>query len=102
MVTDVISKPLYQILTELTQEQRLDVALTMAVKELIRLKLKEATGFRQEFEQRYNMTFEAFQSAWNQDQIEDKHSYETERDYWEWEASITDENRLQDMVHLLP
>jgi hypothetical protein len=102
MITDLISRPLYQILTDLTQEQRLDVALALAVKELIRLKLKEATEFRQNFEQRYNMTFETFQSAWDRGQVNDQYSYETERDYWEWEASVTDENRLRVMLQQLP
>jgi hypothetical protein len=34
--------------------------------------------------------------------ISDKHSYEVERDYWEWEAAMTDEERLQEMLESLP
>jgi len=34
--------------------------------------------------------------------IADKHSYEVERDYWEWEATVTDEERLRQMLESLP
>ena len=37
MYTDVISKPLYQILSDLTQESRLEVALPLAIKDWVRL-----------------------------------------------------------------
>jgi hypothetical protein len=40
--TDVISKPVYRILSELTQESRLEVALPLAIKDWVRLSLKEA------------------------------------------------------------
>ncbi len=55
MITDVISKPIYRILSDLTQESRVEVALPLAVKDLIRLKLKEPRERRQEFELRYGM-----------------------------------------------
>ena len=41
MVTDVISKSIYEILCELTQESRVEVALPLAIKDWVRLKLKE-------------------------------------------------------------
>ena len=67
----------------------------MTAKDLIYLKLKEAEELRKQFEERYQMEFEAFKRAWNDGQIPNKHSYEVERDYWEWEASVTDEKRLR-------
>jgi hypothetical protein len=102
MYTDVISKPIYQILSDLTKESRLEVALPLAIKDLIRLKLKEARGQREALEQRYGMDFQAFKQAWKEGRIADKHSYEVERDYWEWEATVTDEERLQQMLESLP
>lgn len=102
MSADVISKPIYRILTNLTQESRLDVALPLAVKDLVRLKLKEAREQREAFEQRYEMEFGAFQEAWQAGHIVNKHSYEVERDYWEWEAAVTDEVRLKEMLESLP
>ena len=101
MYSDVISKPIYQILSDLTQESRLEVALPLAIKDWVRLKLKEARAQREAFEQRYGMDFPAFKQAWQEGQIADKHSYEVERETWEWEAAVTDEERLQQMYENL-
>ena len=102
MLEAVISKPIYRILADLTQESRLEVALPIAVKDLVRLKLKETEERKAAFEQRYGMDFEAFKQAWGEGRIADKHSYEIERDYWEWEATVTDEDRLRQMLESLP
>jgi hypothetical protein len=48
------------------------------------------------------MDFQAFQQAWHDGLIEHRHSYEVERDYWEWEATVTDEERLLEMFESLP
>jgi len=74
----------------------------MAVKDLVRLKLKETGERKAAFEQRHGMYFEAFKQAWDEGRIADKHSYEIERDYWEWEATVTDEDRLRQMLESLP
>lgn len=102
MTETAISKPIHKILTDLTGEMRFDVALHLATKDLVRLKLKEAEEQRKQFEERYQMDFEAFKRAWDEGQITDKHSYEVERDYWEWEAAVTDEKRLREMLEELP
>jgi asparagine synthetase A len=47
------------------------------------------------------MEFQAFKQAWQEGSIENKHSYEVERDYWEWEAAVTDEERLREMLETL-
>ena len=102
MYSDVISKPICRILSDLTQESRLEVALPLAIKDWVRLKLKETREQRDAFEQRYGMDFPAFKQAWRQGCIANKHSYEVEHDYWEWEATVTDEERLQRMLESLP
>ncbi len=94
MYTNVISKPIYQILSDLTQESRIEVALPLAIKDWVRLKRKETGEQRELFEQRYGMDFQAFKQSWREGRIANKHSYDIERDYWEWEATITDEKRL--------
>jgi hypothetical protein len=70
----------------------------MTMKGLMCLKLKEAEEQRKRFEQRYKMDFETFKRAWNEGQIPNKHSYEVERDCWEWEAAVTDERQLREML----
>ena len=97
-----ISKPMYQILANLTRKTRLEVALPMAIKDLVRLKLADAARSRMAFEQQYGIDFEAFRQAWEEDRVADKHSYDVERDYWEWEAAVTDEQRLKHMIERMP
>jgi hypothetical protein len=70
----------------------------MTTEDPVCLKFKEAEEQRKRFEERYQMDFEAFKQAWNEGQIPNKHSYEVERDYWEWEAAVTEERRLQEML----
>jgi len=101
MTEPVISQSIYKILTDLTGEPRFEVALPLAAKELVRLKLKEVEEQIKQFEQRYQMDFSLFKQAWDEDKIASKHSYEIERDYWEWEAAITNRARLEEMLDSL-
>lgn len=101
MLEATISKPIYRVLSDLTQEPRLEVALPLAVKDLLRLKLKEAKEQKETFEQQYGMDFEAFEQAWEEGRIADRHSYDVERDYWEWEAAVADEKKLRQMLESL-
>jgi hypothetical protein len=101
MVMEIISKPVYRVLSDLTQESRVEVALPLAMKDWVRLRLKEAQERREMFRERYGMDFQTFQEAWEKGRIPDKHSYEVERDYWEWEAAVTDVERLQEMQESL-
>ena len=101
MTESVISKSIYKILTDLTGEARFEVALHLAMKELVRLKLKEVEEHMKQFEQRYQMEFSLFKQTWNEGRIANKHSYEVERDYWEWEAAVTNRARLQEILDSL-
>lgn len=102
MYSDVISKPIYRVLSDLTQESRVEVALVLAIKDWVRLKLKEVREQQEFYRQRYGMDFSAFKEAWIEGRISNRHSFEVERDYWEWEAATTDEERLQEMLESLP
>ena len=102
MLETVITKPIYRILTALTREERVEVALPLAMKDWVRLRLHEAQDQRRTYEQRYGMDFAAFKRDWHADRIPEAHSYETERAYWEWEAIVTDEERLQQIAESLP
>lgn len=101
MYEGVITKPVYQVLSELTQETKVEVALPLAIKDWVRLRLKEAQQERDGFERRYGMDFATFQRAWRAGQIPNAHSHQVEQDYWEWEAAITDEEQLQRMLDTL-
>jgi hypothetical protein len=95
--TDVISKPIYQILTYMTHTSRIEIALPLAVRELVSLKLKETAREISGFEQRYGRDFKAFKTAWHQKQIPDPYSYEVERDFREWESAVSDYEQLRRM-----
>ncbi len=101
MITDVVSKPIYQILNTLTGEPRVEVALPLALKELVHLKLQEANLQRSTFEERYYTNFATFKLAWSNQPDNQKHSYEVEQDFWEWEAAVTDEARYNEMLKTL-
>jgi hypothetical protein len=47
------------------------------------------------------MDFFQFKDNWEQDAIPNKHTYEVEQDYWEWEAAVMDEQRLKEMLDML-
>ena len=101
MLETVISKPIYRVLTDLTQQPRVEVALPLAIKDWVGLKLADAEARRQAFEKRYGTDFEAFRRAWAEDRIPNRHAYEVESDYWEWEAAVTDQQRLVVMLDSL-
>lgn len=101
MYEEAITKPLYQVLRELTRETKVEVALPLAIKDWVRLRLKEVRQQRDSFEQRYGMDFAAFQQAWQTGRIPNAHSRQVEQDYWEWEAAITDEQQLERMLETL-
>jgi hypothetical protein len=46
----VITKPVYPVLSELTKETRVEVALPIAIKDWVRLRLQEAGQQRDRFE----------------------------------------------------
>ena len=102
MITEVVSKPVYRILNTLTGEPRVEVALPLALKELLRVRLHAADQQRSAFEQRYGMDFPAFKNNWNNTEDPQKHSYEVEQDLWEWEAAVTDAVRYHEMSQSLP
>ena len=102
MYSHVISKPIYRVLGDLTQESIVEVALPLAIKDWVRLKLKQARAQQEVYKERYGMEFSAFKEAWQAGRIADRHSYDVERDYWEWEAATTDVERLQEMLQSLP
>jgi len=46
MLETMISKPIYRVLIDITREPRLEVSLPLAMKDLVRLKLKATKEHR--------------------------------------------------------
>jgi hypothetical protein len=93
-----ISKPMHRVLSSLTGENRADVALELAAKDLVRLKLKDAEEQIRHFQTHYGMDFAVFKEAWHAGKIANKHTYEVEKDYWEWESAVEDDKKLRQLL----
>ncbi|MEW6405922.1 MAG: hypothetical protein AB1649_29390 [Chloroflexota bacterium] len=99
--TVVLPKSVHNILSRLTGQSRSDIALSLAIKDLVRLRLSEAQSRIAEFEKKYGMTFSEFEEACENGKIQDPYSYEVEKDDWEWEAAVTDLETLEEISRWL-
>ncbi len=99
--TVVVPKAVQNILQRLTGQSRPDIALSLAIKDLVRLRREETQTRIKEFEKKYGMTFQEFEAACEDGRIKDPDSYEVEKDDWEWEAAITDQEALEEISQWL-
>ena len=103
MVYDVaIPKPIFNVVTKLTHQSEVEVALTLAIKDWIRLKMERLAVERQVFEKKWGMDYAEFKRRWLDGLIPDAYSYAVEKDYFDWEAVVTNEEYLQEMSDSLP
>ncbi len=86
----ILPKAVYNTLHELTGETRPDRALSLALKDLIQLKLESVQNQIKVFEEKYGMNFSLFDKKMRAEEIPDSYSYEVEWDYLHWEAAIGD------------
>jgi len=100
--TMVLPKETAQLLVDLTGEARVDVALTMIIREYARQQLTKLGNELQKFERKYGMSFEAYRHIWNADDNEDHYTFEAEDDYLMWEGAVTRHKRLSDNFAWLP
>jgi hypothetical protein len=97
----VIPRATHNLLRRLTGESRPDIALSLALKDLVRLRTESAEACIANFEKKYSMNFRDFEEAWKGGKIEDAYSYPVEQEYLEWEATVTDLEALQEIVQWL-
>jgi hypothetical protein len=98
MDTLVLPKPAYNVLRRLTGETRPDVALSVALKDLVRLRLEAAQSVIAVYEEKYGIPFSDFQEAWQAGHVSAQYSYAVEGDYWAWEAAVSDIKALQELA----
>jgi hypothetical protein len=98
MDTLVLPIQAYNVLRRLTGETRPDVALSTALKDLVRLRLEAAQALIGAYEKQYAMSFSEFQEAWQGGRIAAPYSYSVEGDYWAWEAAESDVKALREMA----
>ncbi|MBI3152484.1 MAG: hypothetical protein HYZ21_10145 [Chloroflexi bacterium] len=94
----IIPKGMHNILRRLTGQSRPDIALSLAIKDLIRLRIETAEARIAAYEQKYGMQFPEFERAWKNGEIKDPYSYPVEQDYMQWETAIADLGLLQEML----
>ncbi len=94
----IIPKGMHNILRRLTGQSRPDIALSLAIKDLIRLRIEAAEARIAAYEQKYGMQFPEFERAWKNGEIKDPYSYPVEQDYMQWETAIADLGLLQEML----
>lgn len=94
----VLPKSTYKLLHQLTGETHPNRALSLALKDLIRLKLEEVETRIRAYEQKYGMSFAVFDKKMQAEGIPDSYSYEVEQDYLYWEAAIGDRKALRELA----
>lgn len=66
--------------------ETVEAKIIYLARETIAAKLRECNERISDYEFRYGMSFEDFDAAWDKGGIPDKHSYQVESDFIEWEA----------------
>ena len=97
MVTKSATFPnsVYEALRQLTHESRIDLALPLALKDLLKLKMQNVDEKIATFEKKYNLSHAEFEQACRDGGIKDPYSYEIEKDDWEWEALLAERKELE-------
>ena len=91
------TKSVEKILIDLTGEPRAEVALHVALKDVVEHRLELIETETGKMEAKYRVAFPEFKKKWEEGQIEQKHSYEVEKDYWEWEGLVSRKNKIEEI-----
>ncbi len=94
----MIPKGTHNVLSRLTGQSRPDVALSLAIKELIRFRIEATKEKISTYEKKYGMNFPEFEQAWKEGKIKDPYSYPVEQDYMQWETALADLKILEEMT----
>ena len=92
-----VTKSLEKILIDLTGEPRADVALHVALKDVIAHRLEIIESESKRLESKYHLTFPDFKLKWEKGEIEQKYSYDVEKDYWEWEGLVSRRDKIEEI-----
>jgi len=90
-----IPKQTKKILTDITGDPRLEVAIKMTLKDAAKYRLNEINKSIKKFSGKYRIDFSNFEKSWKEGKIKDKFPYNIEKDYLEWDSLITRKNKLE-------
>ncbi len=86
----ILSPKLGEVLVKTTHSKDIDDALNKIFSEYLELKLKTLQETIVEFQKKWGMTFEKFKKHFKEGTLkEDTYSFNTEKDYWQWEEAET-------------
>ena len=94
MSAPTVPKVALKALTELTGKPRFDVALLITLRDAIEHRLEKINVAIQNYERKYDMSFEQFRARGEENNIPDQFSYEVEDDYLEWEGLVSRKEKL--------
>lgn len=86
----VVTEKTRKILKILTGESRLEIAISLVIRQLIQFRMKATQARITVFEQKYGMSFTDFEEACKTGKFENSHLYEVEKDDWEWDVAIVE------------
>jgi hypothetical protein len=84
-------------LRDLTGEPRPDVALLLVLRDALAYRLEQIETDLRAFETKYGMPFERYRHHWEAEDRDEDYHWEAEQDYLEWEALVTQKQRLEDV-----
>lgn len=96
-----ISTNILKALTEITGEPRVELAIMEIIKDSVEHRIQKIEQEIKTLEKKYSMNFKEFEQKFQREQIPDQYSYETERDYLEWEGLETRLKKYQSLPGFL-
>jgi hypothetical protein len=93
-----LPKPAYNVLRRLTGETPPDVTLSIALRDLVRLRLEAVQSVIADYKKKYGIPFNEIKEAWQAGCISAQYSYTVEEDYWTWEAAVNDKTALEELA----
>ena len=81
-----VGEKLIRVLEAFAPGEDLETKLENVTRERLESRLGECNAALSGFETKYGMPFAEFAVAWQAGNIPQRHSYEVERDFMEWEA----------------
>lgn len=97
-----VSKRTAKLLKEITGEPRVDAAVLMTLRDALSHRLEAIEAEIEAFEDEHGMSFEAFEEAWEDGEIEDRRSYDVEKTYWRWEELVTRREKIEETIGMVP
>ncbi len=96
-MAEAISPQPLKALTDVTGEISLDSAVRIVTRDAIDHQLEQLAKQMRAFEQKYELSFEQFDTRFQAGEITNQHSYEIEQDYLEWRGLICRLRRLKEV-----